>query len=111
MPWIGLKCVIVVLPDPSHSLFCGPFHQRSTYCIIEQKRDQTRLHICTVSPEPLKIAQKRWDVDEGSAKFYSPVKESVVLMACASIEESGLTAHLHSLARAFANHTKKKGCR
>ena len=95
----------------SYSLtFYGPFHQSGTYYIIEQKKDQARLHICTVSPEPLKIALKRWNVDEGSAKFYRPVKESLPLMACASSEGSGEIAHLHSLARAFANHTKKKRC-
>ena len=75
------------------------------------EKAQTRLHICTVSPEPLKIALKRWDVDEGSAKFYRPVQESLVLMACASNEGSGYTAHLRSIARAIANHTKNKGCR
>ena len=27
VPWIGLKYVIVVLPDHTHSLFYGPFYQ------------------------------------------------------------------------------------
>ena len=27
VPWIGLKCVIVVLPDHTHSLFYGPLYQ------------------------------------------------------------------------------------
>ena len=68
-------------------------------------------HICAVSPEPLKIAQIRWDVDEGSAKFYRPVQKSLVLVAYASSEGSGKTEHSHSLASAFANHSKKNGCR
>ena len=51
---------------------------------------------------------KRWNVDECSAKFYRPVQESLVLMACASSEGSDKTAHLRSVARGFAYHTKKK---
>ena len=31
--------------------------------------DLARLHICTVSPEPSLIAQKRWDIDEGSGQI------------------------------------------
>ena len=38
-------------------------------------KDQTRLHIGAVSSEPLHIAVKRKDVDEGSGKFYRPVQE------------------------------------
>ena len=38
--------------------------------------NQTKLHICAVSPEPLQIALKRTDVDEGSVKLYKPVQES-----------------------------------
>ena len=72
-------------------------------------KDQARQHICAVSTEPLKIALKRWDIDEGSAQFYSPVQENLVLVVFASSEGSGETAHSCSLARAFANHTKKKG--
>ena len=37
--------------------------------------NQARLHICAVSPEPLQIALKRTDVDEGSIKLYKPVQE------------------------------------
>ena len=43
---------------------------------------------CAVSPEPLKIALKRWDIEEGSA-FYRPVQENLVLVAYASSEGSG----------------------
>ena len=57
---------------------------------------------------PLKIALKRWDIDEGSAQFYRPVQENLVLVAFASSEGSSETAHSCSLARAFANHTKRK---
>ena len=74
-------------------------------------KDQARQHICAVSPEHLKIAHKRWDKYEGSAKFYRPVQENLVLVAYASSEGSGETANSCSLARAFANHTKKKGQR
>ena len=69
-------------------------------------KDQARQHICAVSPEHLKIAHKRWDKDEGSAKFCRPVQENLVLVAYASSEGSGETANSCSLARAFANHTK-----
>ena len=51
--------------------------------------NQTRLHICAESPGPLQITlnrKKRWDVDEGSVKFYKPVQESLVLNAYASSE-------------------------
>ena len=74
MPWIGLKCVIVVLPGHSHSLFMG---NSSSWYVSHNRaeKDQTRLHICTVSSEPLKIALKRWDVDEGSANFIGQLKK------------------------------------
>ena len=52
------------------------------------------------------IALKRWDIDEGSAIFYRPVQESLVLVAYASSEGSGETAHLRSLDRAFENRAK-----
>ena len=50
-------------------------------------KDQARRHISAVSPEPLKIGLKRWDIEEGSA-FYRPVQENLVLVACASSERS-----------------------
>ena len=71
-------------------------------------KDQAIQHICAVLPEPLKIALKRWDIEEGSA-FYRPVQENLVVVAYASSEGSGKTAHSCSLAIAFVNHTKKKG--
>ena len=52
-----------------------------------------RPHICAVSPVPLKTALKRWDIDEGSVIFYRPVQESLVLVAYASSEGLGETAH------------------
>ena len=66
--WVDLKCVIVVLPDHTGSLFMGQF-MRVWY--LSHKRyqtgnDQTRLQICAVSPEALGIALKRRDVDDGS---------------------------------------------
>ena len=70
-------------------------------------KNQARQHICAVSPEHLKIAHKRWDKYEGSAKFYRPVQENLVLVAYASSEGSDETAHLRSLARAFENRAKK----
>ena len=48
---------------------------------------------------------------KAQAKFYRPVQESLVLVTYASSSESGETAHLRSIARAFANGTKKNGCR
>ena len=48
---------------------------------------------------------------KAQAKFYRPVQERLILIAYASSGESGETSHLRSIARAFANCTKKKGCR
>ena len=73
-------------------------------------KDQARQHICAVSSEPLKIALKRSDIEEGSA-FYRPIQENLVLVAYASSEGSGETAHLRSLVRAFENRAKKIGYR
>ena len=46
--------------------------------------NQTKLHISAVSPEPLQIALKRTDVDEGSVKLYKPVQENLLLNATSS---------------------------
>ena len=106
MPWIGLKYVVVILSDHTCLRFNGSVHPS----LILITKDQTRPHICAVSPEPLKIALNRWDIDEGSAISYRPVQESLVLVA-ASSEGSGETAHLRSLDRAFENRAKKMGYR
>ena len=74
MPWIGLKYVVVILSDHTCLRFNGSVHQS----LILITKDQTRPHICAVSPEPLEIALKRWDIDEGSAIFYRPVQKSLV---------------------------------
>ena len=66
--WVDLKCVIVVLPDHTRSLFMGQF-MRARYLSHKQYqagKDQTRLQICAVSSETLGIALKRRDVDDGS---------------------------------------------
>ena len=42
---------------------------------------------------------------KAQAKFYRPVQESLVLVTYASSGESDETAHLRSIARAFANRT------
>ena len=111
--WVDLKCVIVVLPDHTRSLFMGQFmrvwylsHKR-----YQTGKDQTRLQICAVSPEALGIALKRRDVDDGSGQYYGPVQKTLVFVAYASSEGSGETAHSHSITKVFANHTKKTGCR
>ena len=44
---------------------------------------------------------------KAQAKFYRPVQESLVLVTYASSDESGAIAYLRSIARAFANHTKR----
>ena len=44
---------------------------------------------------------------KAQAKFYWPVQESLVLVTYASSGESDETAHLRSMARAFANRTKR----
>ena len=111
MPWVGLKCVIVVLPDHTQLLFIGQFMRVWYLSHKRTSKDQKRLHIGAVSPGPLQIAVKRRDVDEGSGQFYRPVQESLVLVTYASSGESDKTAHLRSIARAFANRTKKNGCR
>ena len=107
MPWIGLKYVVVILSDHTCLRFNGSVYQS----LILITKDQTRPHICAVSPEPLKIKipLKRWDINEGSAIFYRPVQDSLVLVAYASSEGSGETAHLRSLDRAFENRAKKMG--
>ena len=48
---------------------------------------------------------------KAQAKFYRPDQESLVLVTYASSGESDKTAHLRSIARAFAIRTKKNGCR
>ena len=58
--------------------FIGQFKKVWYKWHMRAAKDQTRPHICAVSPEPLKIALKRWDIDEGSAIFYRPVQESLV---------------------------------
>ena len=99
MSWIGLKYVVVILSDNTCLCFDRSVHQS----LILITKDQTRQNICAVSTEPLEIALKRWDIDEGSAIFYRPVQESLVLVAYASSKGSGETAHLRSLDRAFEN--------
>ena len=44
---------------------------------------------------------------KAKAKFYRSVQESLVLVTYASSGESVETAHLPSIARAFANRTKR----
>ena len=65
VPWVGLKYVIVILPDHTRYHFNESVHQSLILITIEQSRP----HICAVSPGPLKIALKSWGVDEGSANF------------------------------------------
>ena len=48
---------------------------------------------------------------KAQAKFYRSVQESLVLVTYASSGESDETAHLRSIARAFANRTKKNRSR
>ena len=48
---------------------------------------------------------------KAQANFFRPVEESLVLVTYASSGESDETAHLRSIARAFANRTKKNGSR
>ena len=69
------------------------------------------MHIRTVSPEPSLITLKRRDLDEGSGKIVVTSYVIKVLIAHASSKRPGEHAHSHSLARAFADCTKKKGCR
>ena len=94
MTWVGLKCVIVVIPDHTHLLFIGQFLRVWYLSHKRTSKDQTRLHVGAVSPEPLQIAVKRRDVDVGSGKLYSPAQESLVLVRYASRGVSGETAHL-----------------
>ena len=48
---------------------------------------------------------------KAQVRFYRPVQENLVLVTYASSRESGKTAHLRRIAKAFANRIKKKGCR
>ena len=59
VPWIGLKCVFVVLPNHTHSLFMGHFIKILYLSHNRAEKNQTRLYNCTVSPEHLEIALKR----------------------------------------------------
>ena len=74
VPWVGLKCVILVLPDQIHFLFICQFLRVWYISHKRTSKDQTSLHIGAVSPEPLKIALKRRDVDEGSSNFIGQLK-------------------------------------
>ena len=107
MPWVGLKCVIVVLPDHTHLLFIGQFMRVWYLSHKRTSKDQKRLHIGAVSPEPLQIAVKRMLEMKAQAKFNWPVQESWVLVTYASSGESGETSHWRSIVRAIANRTKK----
>ena len=69
MPWVGLKCVIVVRPDHTLLLLIGQFMRVWYLSHKRTSKDQTGLHIGAVSPEPLQITVKRRDVDEGSGKI------------------------------------------
>ena len=53
--------------------FIGQFKKIWYLSYMRAAANQTRLHICAVSPEPLQIALKRTDVDKGSVKLYKPV--------------------------------------
>ena len=68
VPWIGLKFVIVVLPDHTH-FFIGQFMRVWYLSHKRSSKDQTRLHFGPVSPEPLQITLKRKDVDEDSSQI------------------------------------------
>ena len=109
MPWVGLKCYCGASRSYSlRLLLIGQFTRERYSSHKRTSKDQTRLHIGAVLSEPLQIAVKRRDVDEGSGKFYMPVQESLVLVTYANSGESGEIAHLRSLARAFANRTKRR---
>ena len=45
---------------------------------------------------------------KAQVKFYRPVQENLVLVTYASSGESGKTAHLCRIARAFANSIKRR---
>ena len=69
VPWVGLKCEIVVFPDHTHLLFIGQFMRVWYLSHKRTSKDQTRLHIGAVSPEPLQITVKRKYADEGSGQI------------------------------------------
>ena len=46
----------------------GSVHEKNHIYLLAAN-DLARLHVCAVSPEPWLIAQKRWDIDEGSGQI------------------------------------------
>ena len=61
--WLWFFLIILAIISMSQFI-------RVWYLSLNQaETNQSRPHICAVSPEPLKIALKWWGVDEGSAKF------------------------------------------
>ena len=67
--------------------------------------DLARLHICTVAPEPLLITLKRRGVNEGPGQIVYTCTSSCGLGTYR--KRPGEPANSHSLARAFADCTKK----
>ena len=58
VPWVGLKCVILVLPDHTHIFFIGQLMRVWYLSHKRASKDQTKLHIGAVSQEHLQIALK-----------------------------------------------------
>ena len=74
-------------------------------------KDQASLHFQAVSPEPSLIALKRRHEDEGSGIIVYTISCDLGTIAYARRERPGEPAHSGSLARAFADCTKKKARR
>ena len=49
--------------------FYRPVQENWYLSHMQAESNQVKLHICAVSPGPLRIAQKRTDVDEGLVKL------------------------------------------
>ena len=102
MPWIGLKNVVAILSD--HTCITLQWVSSSEFDTYHKGSDETA-HLRSLA-RAFENRAKIWDIDEGSAIFYRPVQESLVVVAYVSSEGSGETAHLRSLARAFENRAK-----
>ena len=74
-------------------------------------KDQASLHIQAVSPEPSLIALKRRHVDEGSGIIVYTISCDLGTYCICEQGRPGEPAHSGSLARAFADCTKKKARR
>ena len=106
MPCVELKCVIAVLPDHTHLLFIGQFMRVWYISHKRTSKDQTRLHIGAVSPEPLQNRSKK----KGCRCRLRPncIGQFKKVWYLSHMRAAEFQARLHICAIARANRTKRK---